>query len=203
MSVSLFYGHAHPRTSRPNLLCLLCSFVCLHAVCLDATSPFCLCVPAHSFSHPSFPVCRPSRHPSSSDEPFAWPAREFLRKLAIGKRVKFQVEYRRTQTSGTHRDFGAVYIEDAAAAGGFGENLCKTVVRAGWAKVVPEAASKAGKSKDHATLLELEDAAKTAAVGINQPQSADAGIRDVSGCVTCVVRLAARPRFPSLVPAFR
>ena len=54
---------------------------------------------------------RASRHPAATDEPWAWPAREFLRKLAIGKRVRFQIEYHK-ETSAGSRAFGAVYLAD-------------------------------------------------------------------------------------------
>ena len=36
---------------------------------------------------------RIGRTDGANDEPFAWQAREFLRKLCIGRRVRFSVEY--------------------------------------------------------------------------------------------------------------
>ena len=60
-------------------------------------------------------------------QPFGWPAREFLRKLCIGKVVRFQVEYKKDTSAGV-REFAAVYLADAAAPGGFSENMCVTVV---------------------------------------------------------------------------
>ena len=56
-------------------------------------------------------------------QPFAWGAREFLRKLAVGKRVTFHVEAQSTPA----RSFGAVFMED-------GTPLTTLLVAAGWAK---------------------------------------------------------------------
>ena len=61
---------------------------------------------------------------SSADEPFAWAAREFLRKEGVGKRVTFQVE---AQQAAGNRAFGMVYMED-------GQSLASLLVTAGWAK---------------------------------------------------------------------
>ena len=60
---------------------------------------------------------------SMADAPFAWGAREFLRKLAVGKRVSFQVEAQ----GAANRAFGAVYLED-------GSSLTAHIVSNGWAK---------------------------------------------------------------------
>ena len=46
------------------------------------------------------------------DEPFAFASREFLRRLLIGKQVKFRVEYA-VQSIG--REFGQVYVGDVNA----------------------------------------------------------------------------------------
>ena len=58
------------------------------------------------------------------DEPFAFASREFLRRLLIGKQVKFRVEYA-VQSIG--REFGQVYVGDVNAA--------VESVANGWAKV--------------------------------------------------------------------
>lgn len=93
---------------------------------------------------------RVSRHPNAADEPFGWAAREFLRKLVIGRPVKFKVEY--SNSSG--RKFGALWLHKPAA-GEPTENLAVTVAQAGWATVVPEAASKFGKSGVSAPALRV------------------------------------------------
>jgi staphylococcal nuclease domain-containing protein 1 len=40
-------------------------------------------------------------------QPFAWEAREFLRKKLVGKEVSYTVEYK---APGTGREYGAVYL---------------------------------------------------------------------------------------------
>jgi hypothetical protein len=55
-------------------------------------------------------------------QPFGWPAREFLRKLVVGKPVRFVVEYKKETGAGA-RDFAAVYLADPSAPGGFSENV--------------------------------------------------------------------------------
>jgi hypothetical protein len=55
-------------------------------------------------------------------QPFGWPSREFLRKLCIGKVVRFAVEYKKDTSAGP-REFAAVYLADSAAPGGFSENM--------------------------------------------------------------------------------
>ncbi|CAI7990392.1 Staphylococcal nuclease domain-containing protein 1 [Geodia barretti] len=39
------------------------------------------------------------------DEPFSWEAREFLRKLLVGKEVKFVVEHK-----ATNREYGTIWV---------------------------------------------------------------------------------------------
>lgn len=65
------------------------------------------------------------RDGSTTDEPFAWQSREFLRRKAIGQPVVFRVDY----TLETGREFGSVYLDTNK------ENLAFSVVAAGWAKV--------------------------------------------------------------------
>ena len=43
----------------------------------------------------------------TKDEPFAWEAREFLRKKLIGKEVVFTVEYK---VPSTGREYGFLYL---------------------------------------------------------------------------------------------
>lgn len=79
-----------------------------------------------------------------SFQPWAFASREFLRNLCIGKQVQFQIEYK---VESINRIFAAVYLD--------GENLCKTVARNGWARVLPPEQSKSGKSQVCCTLREL------------------------------------------------
>lgn len=55
-----------------------------------------------------------ARGPQQTDEPFAWGAREFLRKFIIGKQVSFKVS---STVSSINRSFGDVYLN--------GENVNK------------------------------------------------------------------------------
>ncbi|KAK1358052.1 hypothetical protein POM88_051308 [Heracleum sosnowskyi] len=60
----------------------------------------------------------------TTDEPWAWPSREFLRNLCIGKEVKFQVDYTLPQR---RLEFGTVFLGD--------KNVAFYVVAQGWAKL--------------------------------------------------------------------
>lgn len=67
------------------------------------------------------------RDGTTPDEPFAWQAREFLRKRAIGQPCVFRVDYTLDAVAG--REFGSVFVGEAK------DNLAVAVVEAGWAKV--------------------------------------------------------------------
>ncbi|CAI5721420.1 unnamed protein product [Hyaloperonospora brassicae] len=86
-----------------------------------------------------------------SSEPFAFASREHLRRLCIGKAVRFQVEYR---VASIGRDFGSVWLLPPATTGRHeGENLCVVQARAGWATVKSLAQCREGSCVDHATML--------------------------------------------------
>ena len=57
------------------------------------------------------------------DQPFAWAAREFLRKQVIGKRVTFRVE----SATPTGREMGSAYLEDSTS-------IAALLISNGWAK---------------------------------------------------------------------
>ena len=65
---------------------------------------------------------------STPDQPYAWQAREFLRRNCVGKRVTFQLEAQATPAA--NRAFGDVFLED-------GSSLSLLMVSSGWAKVRP------------------------------------------------------------------
>ena len=94
-------------------------------------------------------------------QPFAWGAREFLRNLAVGKRITFQVDAQSTPT----RSFGSVFMED-------GVPLTQHLVAAGWAKARQGAP---------AELLEAGAAAEAACIGMFTQNVAEksAAVRDV------------------------
>lgn len=84
-------------------------------------------------------------------QPYAWASREFLRKLAIGKTVRFKVEYR---VAAINRDFGSVWLPPNAR--GVEENLCVIVAREGFAKVKSLEQSRDGACADHEKMLKVE-----------------------------------------------
>ncbi|KAG0287631.1 hypothetical protein BGZ96_008470 [Linnemannia gamsii] len=59
-----------------------------------------------------------------ADEPFAFEARNYLRKLLVGKEVMFRVDY---TVPSTGREYGAIFLNQ--------ENVAHTLVREGWADV--------------------------------------------------------------------
>ncbi|XP_074358703.1 ribonuclease TUDOR 2-like [Apium graveolens] len=60
----------------------------------------------------------------STDKPFAWQSREFLRKLCIGMEVGFQVDY---TLSPRGLEFGTVFLDD--------KNVAFWIVAKGWTKL--------------------------------------------------------------------
>nr|CAB3484404.1 unnamed protein product [Digitaria exilis] len=88
-----------------------------------------------------------------TDEPFAWDSREFLRKLCIGKDVRFKVDY---IIPGTGREFGTVYLDD--------KNVAGLVVSQGFAKVKKQ--GNKGEGSPYATeMLILEGIARDQSLG--------------------------------------
>lgn len=97
---------------------------------------------------------RIARGPDGVNEPYGWASREFLRKLTIGKQVRFKVEYR---VNAINRDFGSVWLP--ANARGVEENACVVVAREGWAKVKGLDQSRDGASPDLEKMLAVEQVA--------------------------------------------
>eukprot|EP00271_Cylindrocystis_brebissonii_P011331 TRINITY_DN2863_c0_g1_i1.p1 TRINITY_DN2863_c0_g1~~TRINITY_DN2863_c0_g1_i1.p1 ORF type:complete len:1029 (-),score=217.63 TRINITY_DN2863_c0_g1_i1:718-3804(-) len=101
------------------------------------------------------------------DEPFAWAAREFLRKKCIGKEVVFKVDYK---VEGIQREFGSVFMGET--------NLALAVVAEGWARVRTPSAQ--GPSSPYIRELQaLEETAKTNGVGLwtKDPDAQENAIR--------------------------
>ena len=92
------------------------------------------------------------------DEPFAFQSREFLRKLLIGKKVQFKIEY---SVPAIKRDFGAVYFN--------GQSVCKEVVKNGWASVKSLEKSRDGVSEDFDELQNLQESARSSKLGMWGP----------------------------------
>jgi len=95
------------------------------------------------------------------DEPFAWASRDYLRKKLIGKQVQYTVDFK--NPSG--REYGVVKLmsnNDEA------ENLAKSIVSNGWAKVKrPNTPVKEGSYRPELQeLIDLEEQAQKAEKGI-------------------------------------
>mmetsp|Transcript_11894 Transcript_11894/g.17812 ORF Transcript_11894/g.17812 Transcript_11894/m.17812 type:complete len:506 (-) Transcript_11894:2730-4247(-) len=74
---------------------------------------------------------RLARGPNGTDEPCAWEAREFLRKLCLGKTVQFRQD---PNTKGG-RLYGTIWLPSSAAAGGPPISVAEEVLRGGWCSV--------------------------------------------------------------------
>lgn len=133
-----------------------------------------------SLSHLSAP--RLSRHPDTKDEPFAWASREFLRKLLIGKVVRFRVDYK---VEKIQRSFGSLWLQDVPAS------VNSQVATAGWAKPAPSAdAAKAGSggvlTDEFDALLAASQAAQTEGRGMFNaaPGEVEASIRSITWSIS-------------------
>ncbi|GFQ84815.1 staphylococcal nuclease domain-containing protein 1 [Trichonephila clavata] len=117
---------------------------------------------------------------TKDDKPFAWEAREFLRKKLIGKRVCFTYEKsNKGQTAPStpapnekkpSREYGIVYNGTDTSA----ENVAESLVSEGLATPRHSARNNEYVQK----LIELEDVAKAAGKGIHGPNQED-HVRDI------------------------
>uniref|UniRef100_A0A8C4STL7 Staphylococcal nuclease domain-containing protein n=1 Tax=Erpetoichthys calabaricus TaxID=27687 RepID=A0A8C4STL7_ERPCA len=105
----------------------------------------------------------------TSDEPWAWQAREFLRKKLIGKEVCFTVENKTPQG----REYGLVYLGKDTT----GENIAESLVSEGLAVVRRE--GNRGNNPDQIRLCDLEDQAKSAKKGTWSEGAGTHTIRDI------------------------
>uniref|UniRef100_A0AAY4C3L9 Staphylococcal nuclease domain-containing protein n=1 Tax=Denticeps clupeoides TaxID=299321 RepID=A0AAY4C3L9_9TELE len=103
------------------------------------------------------------------DEPWAFPAREFLRKKIIGKEVCFNVENKTPQG----REYGMVYLGKDTS----GENIAESLVAEGLATVRREGIR--GNNPEQARLCDLEDQAKAARKGMWSEGSGSHTIREL------------------------
>ncbi|XP_074613274.1 staphylococcal nuclease domain-containing protein 1-like [Acropora palmata] len=85
------------------------------------------------------------------DEPFAWEAREFLRKKLIGKEVLFTVEYK---VPGTGREYGCIFLQKGQEL----ENITESIVSEGLVEVRRGGIKP---SDDQVKLIDLEELAKS------------------------------------------
>ncbi|XP_039181261.1 staphylococcal nuclease domain-containing protein 1 [Crotalus tigris] len=102
------------------------------------------------------------------DEPWAFPARELLRKKLIGKDVCFSVEYK----TSPRREYGMVYLGKDTT----GENIAETLVAEGLA------CRREGirtNNPEQSRLAELEEQAKTAKKGMWSEGTGSHTVRDL------------------------
>ncbi|KAJ1332821.1 hypothetical protein BSLG_008450 [Batrachochytrium salamandrivorans] len=111
-----------------------------------------------SLAHISAPRLGTSREPEK-EEPFAFEAREYLRRLVVGKEVAFKTDY---TTTSNNRSFGSLLLRVPVN----GEaNVSKLLVRDGWAKVrMPD--GKRQPTSEQLELADLETEAQEAKRGI-------------------------------------
>ncbi|KAK5606467.1 nuclease domain-containing protein [Crenichthys baileyi] len=103
------------------------------------------------------------------DEPWAFQAREFLRKKLIGKEVCFTVEIK----TAIGREYGMVYLGKDTT----GENIAESLVNEGLATVRREGIR--GNNPEQARLCELEDQAKASKKGMWSEGGGTHTIRDL------------------------
>ena len=108
----------------------------------------------------------------SKDEPYAWEAREFLRKKLIGQDVTFVME----KSINTTRAYGTVWLGKDKN----GENVAETLVSEGLVTVKKDTRNP---SAEQIRLTELENAAKQAKKGKWSESPASEHIRDVKRTV--------------------
>uniref|UniRef100_H2ZBR1 Staphylococcal nuclease domain-containing protein n=2 Tax=Ciona savignyi TaxID=51511 RepID=H2ZBR1_CIOSA len=104
------------------------------------------------------------------DEPFAWQARENLRKKCIGKEVHFVIDY----APNNDRCYGTVYLGTDTT----GENLNLMQVQEGFAEV--RRVNVRSDNTEHASLIEAEDQAKATGRGKWVEPRPDDAVRNIS-----------------------
>jgi len=102
---------------------------------------------------------------NSPEQPWAWESREFLRRLCIGKKVQYTVNYR-----AANRCYGEIYLK--------GDDVRLLVIQAGWAQIRrrddDNKQAPRRQIADLETLLAEEEKAKKAQIGIWNPDKRNA-----------------------------
>lgn len=91
---------------------------------------------------------------NTTDEPYAWEGREFLRKKLIGKAIQFKVEYK-VPFGAQQRECGVLFLDD--------ENIVETLVSAGYVDVIKRKQNT--ENPEFQRLVELEQEAIAAGRG--------------------------------------
>ena len=109
---------------------------------------------------------RVSRGPSqTSEDPYGWESREFLRKLCVGKAVTFRVICVVSAINRTFADVELVNVPSDIHIPNPTTSIGKIVVGCGWAGVAP--ANEGKISSYHEELVALEAEAKSAKRGMH------------------------------------
>ncbi|KAI0236877.1 Staphylococcal nuclease domain-containing protein 1 [Lamellibrachia satsuma] len=108
----------------------------------------------------------------TKDEPYAWEAREFLRKKMVGKEVCFTVEYK---VPGSGREYGCIFIGKDTSA----ENVTESIVAEGLVEV--RRGGLKPNDEGQQKLIMLEESAKAAGKGKwGPPEECASHIRDIT-----------------------
>ncbi|XP_075455394.1 staphylococcal nuclease domain-containing protein 1 isoform X2 [Ascaphus truei] len=102
------------------------------------------------------------------DEPWAFPAREFLRKKLIGKEVCFTVEYKTPQG----REYGMVFLGKDTS----GENIAESLVAEGLAS---RREGVRATTPEQSRLVEIEEQARAAKMGLWAEVTGSHTVRDL------------------------
>ncbi|KAF6035658.1 SND1 [Bugula neritina] len=111
--------------------------------------------------------------PETKDEPWAWEAREFLRKKCIGKEIVFTVEY----TAPSGREYGCIHLGSDTS----GENLTESLIANGLVEVRRSGIKSSDESQQR--LVQLEDSAKSSGLGKWGTEGVSQHIRDIKWSV--------------------
>jgi len=109
----------------------------------------------------------------TKDEPYAWEAREFLRKKLVGEEVWFTFE----KSANTTREYGCIYLGKDVATG---EKMTESLVSEGLVTVRREGVRQVPELQ---RLIELEDAAKAAGKGKWAATGSQEHVRDIKWTV--------------------
>ncbi|KAK2184568.1 hypothetical protein NP493_260g03038 [Ridgeia piscesae] len=107
----------------------------------------------------------------TKDEPYAWEAREFLRKKMVGKEVCFTVEYK---VPGSGREYGCIFLGKDITA----ENVTESIVAEGLVEV--RRGGLKPNDEGQQKLIMLEESAKAAGKGKwGPPEECALHVRDI------------------------
>ncbi|PNF41236.1 hypothetical protein B7P43_G01504 [Cryptotermes secundus] len=105
----------------------------------------------------------------TKDEPYAWEAREYLRKKLVGEEVLFTLE----KPPNTSREYGCIYLGKDIATG---ENVTESLVSEGLVSVRHQGVRQ---GPEQQRLIELEEAAKAAGKGKWAVRGSQEHVRDI------------------------